>query len=73
MTTTAQVLYSNVTVRGTEYMIIRISEDMGHLGSKFFGKRVFTLRDAAGNTFTYFGKRVTRNARLTSDDQVKDN
>lgn len=66
--TTTTYIGQIITIGGTEYSVTAISEDKGHLGSKFYGKRVFTLRNrATGDTFTYFGKRPTANARLTRE------
>jgi hypothetical protein len=39
-------------------------EHKGHLGSKFFGKFLFTLVDTKGDRYTAFGARVTYNSNI---------
>jgi hypothetical protein len=55
----------HITVRGERFSVCHISEDKGHVGAKFAGKRVFTLRRVRdGAVFTCFGKTVAPNSRL---------
>jgi hypothetical protein len=39
-------------------------ENKSHLGSKFFGKFLFTLVDTEGARFTVFGHRVTYHSNI---------
>jgi len=54
-----------VTVRGEQYAVL--SSESVNLGGKFFGKLAFTLRKLSdGSEWSYCGKRITHNARLTA-------
>lgn len=55
---------TTVTVRGTDYRVIN-RRSMSHCGSKFYGRFVYTLADAAGKRFTWYGKTVSHNSKLT--------
>lgn len=52
-----------VLVHGVKYRVHAV-HDLGHLGSKFFGKRAFDLTNETG-TFRTIGRAVRHNSRLT--------
>lgn len=57
---------NRVTVRGEVFHVVA-TRSTSDLGSKFYGRCVFTLRRLSdGATFTAYGKRVSHNSRLTA-------